>query len=448
MTKRYEIRCPIHGFIKLDKWEWDVIHHPAFQRLRRIRQLAWTDMVYPAAMHTRFEHSLGVMHTATRMFDEVWYRQAKVLQELHFSNEAKARHRIILRLAALLHDVGHSPFSHAGEEIMPLNADTGKRYKHEDYSWSIIRNLMIDVIDDHSLNKNNFNIKASEVADFLEGKTTIGHGLLFWRQLVDSQLDADRADYLLRDSYHVGVEYGRYDLNRLIVSFVVGIDDTDNPVLAISEGGWHTAVALILARYMMFSQVYFHKVRRIYDFHLTKALRVLLGQTQGGGEPDDGWRFPPPTTNGNLESYLAWTDWRVLGLLEEGGGGDHGEIIRRRDHYRVIYETQEFATEDDENLVTRLRTALQGIDSHIDSAKTSPYKKHASDEISVALGHEEDFKKKTVPLSAKSRIVRELQKAPTTQVRLYVPHADRDRALNIKDDFLNNIQQNGERLDS
>ena len=133
MTRRYEIRCPIHGFINLTEWEWDIINHEVFQRLRRIRQLAWTDMVYPAAMHTRFEHSLGVMATATRMFDEIWYRQGDVLRDLNFTEGAKDRHRTIVRLAALLHDVGHSPFSHAGEGLMPTNPTTKKPYNHEQY---------------------------------------------------------------------------------------------------------------------------------------------------------------------------------------------------------------------------------------------------------------------------------------------------------------------------
>ena len=114
MGKRYEVRCPIHGFIVLDEWERDIINHLVFQRLRRIRQLGWTDMLYPGAMHTRFEHSLGVMETATRMFDDIWERRKDLLEALNFSPGGREKDRILIRLAALLHDVGHAPFSHAG----------------------------------------------------------------------------------------------------------------------------------------------------------------------------------------------------------------------------------------------------------------------------------------------------------------------------------------------
>src|SRR6266496_5129923 len=116
----YEFRCPIHGFIEIDDWERDIISQPAFQRLRRIRQLAWTDYVYPGAMHSRFEHSLGVMHMATLLYDSIAVRSWPQLQDMLGYNESgKYRNRQLVRLAALLHDVGHGPFSHAAEELTP-----------------------------------------------------------------------------------------------------------------------------------------------------------------------------------------------------------------------------------------------------------------------------------------------------------------------------------------
>src|ERR1700674_706334 len=110
----YEVRCPIHGFVSLNDWEWTVISQPAFQRLRRIHQLAWTDYVYPGAMHSRFEHSLGVMHTAALLYDSIVSNSREVLRaELGYDDTGFRRNRQLVRLAALLHDVGHSPFSHA-----------------------------------------------------------------------------------------------------------------------------------------------------------------------------------------------------------------------------------------------------------------------------------------------------------------------------------------------
>lgn len=127
--EKYEIRCPVHGFIRLSDWEMGIVAQPAFQRLRRIRQLAWTDEIYPGAMHTRFEHSLGVMHTATLLYHAILRNSQEVLEsELAYDEAGFKRYRQLVRLAALLHDVGHGPFSHAAEELFPRsNVSTGMK---------------------------------------------------------------------------------------------------------------------------------------------------------------------------------------------------------------------------------------------------------------------------------------------------------------------------------
>jgi len=139
--KRYEIRDPVYGFVSFNEWEKEIIGHPAFQRLRRIKQLALTEMVYPGAVHTRFEHSLGVMHLATKMYDSIVDSSHSLLEDrLSYNKAGLEKDRQLIRLAALLHDVGHAPFSHASEEIMPVNANKNKPFKHEDYTTSIIKN--------------------------------------------------------------------------------------------------------------------------------------------------------------------------------------------------------------------------------------------------------------------------------------------------------------------
>jgi hypothetical protein len=161
--RTYEFRCPVHGFIKLNDWERAIVDTPIFQRLRRIRQLAWTEYVYPGATHTRFEHSLGVMHTATRVYDAVCERSQPILEsELAYNDDGLRRDKQLVRLAALLHDVGHTPFSHAAEDLFPEKA-RGKRYAHEDYSTAIIRTRLKDVIENHPRNAN-YGFRADDVA--------------------------------------------------------------------------------------------------------------------------------------------------------------------------------------------------------------------------------------------------------------------------------------------
>ncbi len=107
--REIEIRCPLHGFVKIRDWERDIVNHPAYQRMRRIRKLAWTDQVYPGAMHTRFEHSLGVVHVATKMFDALIENSREFLRsDMNFTDDALRRDRMLVRLAALLHDVSQT----------------------------------------------------------------------------------------------------------------------------------------------------------------------------------------------------------------------------------------------------------------------------------------------------------------------------------------------------
>jgi HD superfamily phosphohydrolase len=332
----YEIRCPVHGFVPFNDWEREIISQPAFQRLRRIRQLAWTDLVYPGAMHTRFEHSLGVMHTATLLYDSIVQKSRDVLEEQHaYTVEGLQRDRQLVRLAALLHDVGHSPFSHSSEDLFPKRDGGNDRFAHEDYSAAIVRTELLSSIENHPLSQNT-ELSAEKIAALIEGSAGAKRSL-FWRGLISGHLDADRVDYLLRDSHHIGVHYGRFDFRRLISSAIaIRGEGKESPRLGIEEGGWHAAEALVLARYFMFTQVYFHKTRVAYDWHMREALRVML----------PGGHFPKPV-GVELKEFLQWDDWKVLGLLANGDGGEHGKRIAERNHYREIYHTPEVCNEQD-----------------------------------------------------------------------------------------------------
>ena len=402
-----EFRCPVHGFIEVNDWERSVIDHPIFQRLRRIRQLGWTDYVYPGGTHTRFEHSLGVMHIATRMFNSIIQGSERVLQShLDYNAAGTMRDRQLIRFAALLHDIGHAPFSHASEELLPSQPSTNKKYVHEDYSAEIIRHKLNDVIQNHPANEN-MGLTANEIASFIDG-TSRNRRVLFWSELIDGQMDADRMDYLLRDSYHLGVQYGRYDLDRIITtSTAVGMrpesSDQEECRLAVAKGGWHAAVGLILARYFMFTQVYFHKTRVAYDIHLKHALSFML----------DGGEFPPAEGQ-QIDEFLKWDDWRVLGKLAENRGGEHGERLRDRCHFRQIWESPESPLPEAQEWLDRLREALGDIVVAEEQADRSWYKTGDPD-ILVATEDSDEVR----PLSDYSPVIKQLREAPHRQVRLY-----------------------------
>jgi HD superfamily phosphohydrolase len=413
--RTYEIRCPVYGFVTISDWEREIISQPAFQRLRRIRQLAWTDYVYPGAMHTRFEHSLGVMHMATLLYRGVAERSEDILRsELGYNRDGLRRHEVLVRLAALLHDVGHSPFSHAAEDVFPPISDDvpDKRYRHEQYSSMVVRECFSEVISGHPLNRN-CGFTANDVANLLEGNPEAEQAT-FWRELIDGQMDADRMDYLLRDSHHAGVDYGRYDWRRLTntVSACPGTGELGGgPRIGVSEGGWHAAEGLILARYFMFTQVYFHKTRVILDYHLQRALGEML----------PSGHFARPVGD-ELQDYLTWDDWKVLGLLSSKQGGEHGRRLTERDHFKEITKTSESPKAEDREKLDQWREALGDLLKAEIAAEKSWYKVGPTD-IPVLT---EERSPKVILLSELSSTVRNID--PVHQIRLYVRGEDRDEA--------------------
>lgn len=408
-NRTYEFRCPVHGFIRVNDWERSVVDQPAFQRLRRIRQLGWTDYVYPGGAHTRFEHSLGVMHVATRMYDAIMHRSRGMLQShLGYDKDGvgEARDRQLMRFAALLHDTGHAPFSHASEELLPYRPATNQKYEHENYSAEIIRQKLKDAIESHPAN-DNVKLTADEIASLIDG-TSGSRCAVFWRGLIDGQMDADRMDYLLRDSVHLGVQYGRYDLERLVETAMAVKMKREQSAdvecrLAVAKGGWHAAVGLILARYFMFTQVYFHKTRVAYDMHLQNALACML----------PGGVFPAPA-GGGIDEYLEWDDWRVLGQLADGKGGEHGKRLHDRRHFRQIWESSESPLADEHERLDELRAALEDLLVAEDRSNKSWYKIGESD-IQVAAEDSGEVR----PLSDYSPVIKQLQAAFHRQIRLY-----------------------------
>ena len=419
--RKYEIRDPVHGFIQFNKWERDIINHPVFQRLRRIRQLAFTDLVYPGAMHTRFEHSLGVMHLATKMYDAITRkeRNLRLLKDLiGYEKAGLEKDRQLVRLSALLHDIGHAPFSHASEELMPEKSES-ESYKHEDYTKQIILDKLADVIENHPINKTNYNIKANEVVALITGDVGVLGLRSFWKVLISSQLDADRGDYLLRDSFHVGVKYGIYDVDRLLVSIALGINpETESEmILGIDQGGWHVAETLITARYQMFAQVYYHKTRRAYDYMLKECLKEAIRE------------FPSPK---EIDKFLEYDDCIAWQLMKNR----NSEWFRRmgeRKHIKVVFETKEKPSEEEINYVEKLKEKLK--EKNVWFWEDSPqeakswYKIKEDEEIYVIEKDGENV----CPLSEYSTIVKSLQRQ-FAKSRIYVKPEDREKANKIKEE--------------
>lgn len=245
----------IHGYIGVTEQELKVINTPFFQRLHNIRHLGTAYLVYPGATHTRFAHSLGTMN----VMDKVAHKLA-ILGLLSSEEEIQ-----ILRMAALLHDIGHFPFSHALENPISRTSSDGKK-NHESFSNHLIR---------YSGLKDAFEtIKADEVASIIAKKYT---GNNYYSLLISSDLDVDRFDYLLRDSHETGVSYGNFDVDRLIQTLLI---NEDEEFLAVEEKGRQSLEQYLLARYHMYQTVYYHKtvisfrllLERIYDIMMEEGI--------------------------------------------------------------------------------------------------------------------------------------------------------------------------------
>lgn len=332
----HEVRDPIHSFIVFDNDDRKLINSEPMQRLKEIRQLAMTYQVYPGAVHNRFEHSLGVMEFACRIFDTVFrdeYISSEVRDQIgeELQDYKKSYWRNVVRYAALLHDCGHLPFSHAAEsELLPNGWDheriTAEMIRHSEIS-DILKGLSPpikpeDVVDVCWQPKKREKAEPEKLPDP-------------WRALLNELITgdtfgADRIDYLLRDAYHAGVPYGRFGPDRLISGLRLVVDpETQNVVLGLQSGGIHSAEALLLARYFMYTSVYFHDVRRAYDLHLKE---FLLADRPNGQFPTD-WKEMVRLTDNEVMSRM-----RIVGNDGDLPGFEPARRILQHDHFQTVYE--------------------------------------------------------------------------------------------------------------
>lgn len=305
------LRDPIHGFLHLDPLEAALVATRPVQRLRWIHQLGLTFLVYPGAEHSRFSHVLGAMGLAGRVFDSVLAKRPELMSR----DEARLARRQV-RAAALLHDIGHAPFSHSAEDRFEGGID------HEEMTRRLLESPeMRTAFDRHG-----DGLGVSDVVDLLAGRTVPGRRFL--AQIVSGELDVDKMDYLLRDSLFCGVRYGVYDLDRLIDTLAPVADPQTGAIgLGIEEGGVHAVEALILARYYMFTQVYFNVTGKALEHHLTEWLRA-----SGHFWPADPERFLLEDDHSTLAAMRA--DSNV-----------HARAVVDRAHFPLAFETREHPSE-------------------------------------------------------------------------------------------------------
>lgn len=270
-----EITDPIHRYIRFTELEREIIDTPVFQRLRKIRQLAGAHLVYPSAQHTRFEHSLGTMHLAglagQTLLDKGYIEKKDQLESL--------------RLAALLHDIGHGPFSHLFEEVLIGRGMSTS--SHENMGKKIIRETIIK----DKLEK--YGYDSDSICNLSFGESPI----MFYNEIIAGGLSSDIMDYLPRDSFFTGVEYGKIDYYRLISSFEV----LSNGHLGINKSAINSLESMLISRFQMFKAVYFHKTVRSAEVMLLHSL--LLADRQ--------LNF----SDLSVDEYIEYTDDKTIDII-------------------------------------------------------------------------------------------------------------------------------------
>jgi HD superfamily phosphohydrolase len=281
------IRDPVHGYIELDGLALALIDTPQMQRLRWIKQLGLANLVYPGANHTRFEHSLGAYHLARALADH-----------LNLGDEEKLK----LGAAALLHDLGHGPLSHATETVLA----SFLKGEHERIVDILRRGELRGALDSYGLHP-------AEIQDLISGR---GLG-----RMVSGEIDVDRMDYLSRDSHYTGVAYGVVDRLRLMDKIVLCRGQ-----LAVEAGGVQAATSLLISRLLMQPSVYFHHVCRIAESMISGGIRSMI---EGGARPQE---------------IKAMDDGRLFMAMAEAGGNAQEMVSRiwsRRLFKRAVYVGRE-----------------------------------------------------------------------------------------------------------
>lgn len=333
------LRDPVHGLVSFEAPEQAIIERlleaPEVQRLRKIRQLGLTSLAYPGADHTRFSHALGTAHVMSRFLE----RMRAVERQSGRSPTLGEAESCQALAAALLHDVGHGPFSHLFEVVAP------EGIRHEDWSERIILDPSTQV---HAILSSVTPDLPARVAELIRGT----HELPYLARAVSGAFDVDRCDYLLRDAHFTGVSYGKFDLDWLLRSFCLVPTDSGLPALAIDgQKGLPAIESFILARLFMFQQVYFHKASRASEWLLGRVFArlsfLVRAQIDVPGLPR-GLREVLLTGTTSLEHYLDLDDPTMWTLLR--AFNSHKDPILRdlstRIYHRKLFKSYDLFGED------------------------------------------------------------------------------------------------------
>lgn len=367
--QKQRVRDPIHGLIvfekskPVDQLAWQLIDTPEFQRLRRIRQLGMSEFVFPSATHTRFAHSIGVYHNARRLMEVVKEEEGTAFIEDRASE---------ILVAALLHDVGHGPFSHTFEGAREALAELygeGPIEKHEKFSAKIIRNENGSIFP--ILDKFRSGL-AEKVASILDSDDPSD----FYHAVVSSSFDADRLDFLVRDRYMTGTKTGSIDEQWLIDNLarhdILVPQDDDTPItvptFVFKAKGRQAAEDFLLARYRLYTQVYLHKTTRGFEKILSAIISIIGNKEQNISEI--GIRESNPLVKflreeSNLDNYSQLDDTLLWGSIGEIARGQHPVAknyalkLLNREHLHVLDISAHYADEQS------VANAIRRIDNHI-----------------------------------------------------------------------------------
>lgn len=322
-----------------------------YQRLRNVRQLGFGDLAFPGATHTRHAHSLGAMSVASRLFDAVAART-------ELSGAAREKFRAAVRMAVLCHDLGHMPLSHASEKIAParaklslpdwLDGKAAGQASHEDYTAKILLDSSLTPTLSTALSR--VGLTAAQVASLVTGVDAPGEKAFVdqgrdWspllRGLVSGELDADRMDYLLRDSFFTGVNYGRYDF-EWICSNLNAAERDGKVYLALSRAAAFAFEDFLLSRYHMFLSVYFHHTSVSFDHMLRRYYEEAPGEFEIPSDP---------------EKFLFCDDVALHHVLRQSKNRWADRIVTRRGFKRVAEFTERDTAYDTAELLTALEDA-------------------------------------------------------------------------------------------